>query len=349
MKLGSNDSNKQSNCYIIAEAGVNHNGDINLALQLADEAKKAGADCVKYQTFKAERIITRNAPKAEYQLRVTDAGESQFEMLKSLELDANSYDRLVAHCKDIGIDFLSTPYNHEDADFLEDLGVQAFKIASGQLIELNFLRHVALKNKPLLISTGMATMAEIAEAVETIRATGNEQLIVLQCTTNYPSSLRDANIRAMTTIQNAFKCQVGYSDHVPDDYACYAAVALGAKVIEKHFTLDTSMNGPDHSSSLDPAGFSKLVHGIRAIEMSLGSFIKSPTDAEISNSVGMRRSVATRAQIKKGEVFTLENTGFKRPATGLPPKMLDDILNKKSAVDIHPDTIIQPWMIDWSD
>ncbi|NUQ16643.1 MAG: N-acetylneuraminate synthase family protein, partial [Flavobacteriales bacterium] len=259
--------------YIIAEAGVNHNGSLDLAFRLVDEARAAGADCVKFQTFKAERIVTAAAPKANYQLEVTDRAESQFDMLRKLELDREAFARIQDRCRQAGIDFMSTPYNPEDAELLHGLGVDAFKIASGQLVELPFLRQVARYGRRMIVSTGMADLEEVREAVGAIRDAGNDDLIVLQCNTDYPSRVEDANLRAMLTMRDALQVRVGYSDHVPENHACFAAVALGAEVIEKHFTLDRGMPGPDHGSSLEPVAFRELVAGIRAVERSLGDGI----------------------------------------------------------------------------
>ena len=333
-------------CYIIAEAGVNHNGDVELALELVEKAYEVGADCVKFQTFTAESVITRQAPKARYQLQVTDQQESQFEMLRKLELSQDAYRAILDRCQTLGIQFLSTPYSAQDADFLNELEVPAFKVASGQLVELSFLEHLATFNKPIILSTGMATLAEVYEAVSTIRAF-HEQLFVLQCTTNYPSQLEDANIRAMAAMREALNVAVGYSDHVESNYACYAAVAQGACIIEKHFTLDRTLPGPDHKASLDVAGFSELVSGIRAVEASLGSSVKTPTQAERDNTEGMRRSIVAVRPISKGEVLAASALSFKRPATGLPPRWLKDIVGKKAAKDLSVDEILQLDAIQW--
>jgi N,N'-diacetyllegionaminate synthase len=336
------------NTYIIAEAGVNHNGSIEIALQLVDAAKRAGADCVKFQTFKAEQIVTKSSPKAAYQLEVTDKSENQFDMLKKLELDFDAYQVILQRCTENNIDFLSTPYNKEDADFLFSLGVAGFKIASGQLTELPFLRYVAGKGKKMIISTGMATMAEVFDAVEAIRSTGNNDILVLQCTTNYPSAIEDANLLAMLSIKEACKVNVGYSDHVENNYACFASVALGAEVVEKHFTLDKNMDGPDHSSSLTEAEFKELVSGIRNIERSLGSGLKVPSAKEIQNSFGMKRSLVFLADVAAGAVITEEMIGFKRPSNGLPVNMLNLIIGKTLAKDMYKDEALQYDSIIWS-
>ncbi len=333
--------------YVIAEAGVNHNGRLDLALELVRQAKSTGADCVKFQTFKAAQIVTPEAPKANYQLQVTDPGESQFDMLKKLELQTEDWQKIMALCAELEIQFLSTPYNKEDADLLADLGVDAYKIASGQLVETPFLDYVARKGKPMIISSGMATLAEVYEGVQAIRNAGNEDIILLQCTTNYPSSLEDANVQAMVSMAKAMDVTIGYSDHVPNNYACYAAVALGASLVEKHFTLDCTMEGPDHSSSLDVGGFSELVHGIRSVEASLGSPLKKPTAAEVANTQGMRRSLIALQPLTAGTIIEEKHLGYKRPATGIPPRMLWDVVGKAVRRDIPADVPISFDAIDW--
>ncbi len=335
------------NTYVIAEAGVNHNGSLETAFRLIDAAKESGADCVKFQTFKAEQLVTTTSPKAKYQTIVTDATESQYEMLKKLELDFNDFKVLKDYCAKKNIDFLSTPYNKEDADLLNNLNVSTFKIASGQLTELPFLKYVASKKKTMIISTGMATMAEVFSAVEVIRETGNEDIIALQCTTNYPSAIEDANILAMNSIRHACKVRVGYSDHVQNNYACFAAVALGAELIEKHFTLDKSMVGPDHSSSLNPGEFKELVEGIRNIEKSLGNGIKKPSRAEVENAVGMKRSIVVLKDLTEGTILAEADLGFKRPSTGLAPNFLPLILGKKLKRSMQKDEPLKFDSIEW--
>lgn len=335
------------NVYIIAEAGVNHNGSLEIALQLIDEAKRAGADCVKFQTFKASQITTIHSPKAKYQLEVTDKRETQFEMLKKLELDFSYYEPMLKRCKDLKIDFLSTPYNKEDVDFLNDLGVGGYKIASGQLTELPFLRYVARKQKKIIVSTGMASMEDVVNAVETIRAVGNNDIVVLQCTTNYPSKIEDANLLAMQSIKETCKVPIGYSDHVENNFACFAAVALGAEIVEKHFTLDKTMNGPDHSSSLNPVEFKQLVEGIRNVEKALGTGIKEPSQAEIDNSYGMKRSLVVLYDLEAGTILTENMIGFKRPLNGLPVNMLDNVIGKKLLQDLKKDEPLQNNNIQW--
>jgi len=338
---------RNNKVYIIAEVGVNHNGDVLIARNLIKKAKDCGADCVKFQTFKASQIVTKSSPKAKYQLKVTDTKESQFEMLKKLELDFDAYLDLINYCKEIAIDFLSTPYNIEDLIFLEKLGVNAYKIASGQLTEIPFIKAVAKKGKTILLSTGMGTLSNVFDAVEAIRSEGNNDIIVLQCTTNYPSKIEDANILAMNTIKDACGVRVGYSDHVANNYACYAAVALGAEVIEKHFTLDKNMEGPDHTCSLTPSEFKEMVIGIRNIEISLGSKVKKPSQIEVDNSVGMKRGMVLIKDIQVGTVLKEEHIGFKRPLNGLPINMLHQILGKKVTKTMFIDEVIDYDVIQW--
>ncbi len=330
-------------CFIIAEAGVNHNGDIDMARQLIHEAKRIGADCVKFQTFKAERVVTRSAPKAQYQLQTTDPQQSQVEMLRELELDFAAYRDLLKLAHDLDIVLISTPYNVEDVDFLDELGFPAFKLASIHLVEPYLLQYVARKDKPLLISTGMGTLSEVDAAVRSIRETGNQQFVVLQCTTNYPSRPEDANLRAMPAMRDALDVLVGYSDHTQTDSACIASIALGACVIEKHFTLDTSLPGPDHSSSADPAMFARLIRNIRETEQTLGTGIKIPCAIEQENAVGMRRSIVAKRDIATGETITADMLTFKRPATGLSPMLFDEVVGRVAISDIPTDTLL-----DWA-
>lgn len=329
-------------CFIIAEAGVNHNGNLAMARELVRQAKASGADCVKFQTFKAERVVTAAAPKAAYQLKVTDPAESQFAMLRKLELSEQDHRLLLEECRQQDIVFLSTPYSIEDAELLHELGAPGFKIASGQLVELPFLAAIARFNKPVILSTGMATLEETREAVAALRANGNDQIVVLQCTTNYPSRLADANLRAMAAIASATRAPIGYSDHTEGITTCLAAVALGAVVIEKHFTLDRALPGPDHRCSSEPAEMASLVRGIREIETALGSGIKQPTPAELANLSGMRRSIVAARAIRGGERVSARDFAFKRPATGLPPKRLDELVGRTARVDIPADAQVQP-------
>lgn len=323
--------------YIIAEAGVNHNGSLEMAFQLIEKAKEIGADCVKFQTFKAEQIVTATSPKANYQLKVTDTQESQFDMLKKLELQKEDFKKLKEHCERAGIDFMSTPYNFEDADLLNDIGVSAFKIASGQIAELPFLKYVASFKKKMIVSTGMATMQEVENAVQAMREAGNEDIVILQCNTDYPSKVEDSNLLAMLTMRNELDVKVGYSCHVPENYACFAAVALGAEMIEKHFTLDKKLPGPDHSSSLEPHEFKELIKGIRDIEKALGTGIKKPSESEKKNTYGMRRSLVAKRDIKSGTMIKKEDVAFKRPMNGLSPNYYEELIGTKIHFDLAKD------------
>ena len=324
--------------YIIAEAGVNHNGSLEMALKLIDKASEIGADCIKFQTFKAEQIVTASSPKASYQLKVTDAQESQFDMLKKLELQKEDFKKLKDHCAAKGIDFMSTPYNFEDADLLNDIGVSMFKIASGQVAELPFLKYVAAFKKKMIVSTGMANMQEVKDAVNAMRTAGNDDIVILQCNTDYPSKIEDTNLLAMQTMRNELKVKVGYSCHVPANYACFAAVALGAEMIEKHFTLDKNLPGPDHSCSLEPYEFKELIEGIRSIEKSFGSGIKTPSQSEQKNTYGMRRSLVAKTDMKAGTVLRSEHIAFKRPMNGLSPNYYEQVLGKKLKKDLAKDS-----------
>lgn len=335
---------KSQPVFIIAEVGVNHNGDLELAKKLIREAARCGADCVKFQTFKAERVVLSDAPKAHYQLKTTSVDESQLDMLKSLEMSMDAYVEIIKCCEEEGVLFISTPYNVEDVDFLDELGVSAYKLASIHAAEPWFARYVAKKNKPIILSTGMATMSEVDASVRAIKETGNNDLILLQCTTNYPSKIEDSNLLAMKTMQDAFNLVVGYSDHTDDDTACIVSVALGAKVIEKHFTLDKSLPGPDQTTSANPVEFSVLVKNIRNAELSLGTMIKEPCDIEKINEKGMRRSVVAKCNIDKGVEITDDMIALKRPSSGISPMYLDEILGRKTLTAISKDDLIT-----WSD
>jgi N,N'-diacetyllegionaminate synthase len=327
-------------CFVIAEAGVNHNGDLATAQELVRQARLAGADCVKFQTFKAERVAAGTAPKAAYQLRSTNPAESQFAMLRKLELSEGDHRVLLAQCRDEGIVFLSTPYSVADAELLHALDVPGFKIASGQLIELPFLAALARFNRPVILSTGMATLAEVTEAVATLRRHGNTQLVVLQCTTNYPSRIADTNLRAMMTMAQATGAFTGYSDHTEGITACLAAVALGACVIEKHFTLDRNLPGPDHRCSSEPAELAALVRGIRDVEISLGDGVKRPAETELANLTGVRRSIATARDLPAGHMLGERDLQFLRPASGLPPHDWDRVVGRRTTTALTGGTLL---------
>lgn len=311
--------------HVIAEAGVNHDGDPARARLLVDAAAEAGADCVKFQTFKAERVAVATAPKAAYQLETTDPAESQIAMLRRLELADDALPGLIAHGAARGVAVISTPYNEEDVDLLDSLGVAAFKLASIHLAEPHFLAYTARKGRPLIVSCGMATLAEIDRGLAAIRAAGDPPVVLLQCTTNYPSAPAEANLRTIPAMAAAFGVPVGYSDHTTSDSACLAAVALGAVVIEKHLTLDRSLPGPDHAASQDPAGFRGLVQAIREVEAALGDGIKRPTPSELRNKTNMRRSLVARCAIEAGQPIEPALLTCRRPATGLAPALVDEL------------------------
>lgn len=331
---------KQNSVYIIAEAGVNHNGSTEMALDLIEAAARAGADCVKFQTFKAERVATADAMKLNYQLDTTDTGESQVDMLKKLELPKEVYGDLIKRSEEVGIDLLSTPYNFADVDLLNTLGFPAFKISSSQIVETPFLRYVASSMKPIILSTGMATLQEIERAVKTLREAGNDRLVLLQCTTNYPSKIGDANLMVLSMLAEKLGVHTGYSDHTLGNTCGIAAATLGAKVIEKHFTLDKSLPGPDQSASADPIEMKAFIRAIRDVQLALGDGVKTPTESEIVNSKGMRRSISARLDIASGIIISEDMLDFSRPATGLSPEMWDAVVGSKAVRDIKRGTLI---------
>ena len=324
--------------YIIAEAGVNHNGSIDQALKLVEAAKNSGADCIKFQTFKAEDIVTSTSPKANNQLKETSKKESQQQMLKKHELDQDTFIKIKKFSQEKKIDFLSTPYNFEDVDFLCSLNVKSLKIASGQITELPFIEYVAKKNLTTFISTGMAYLSDILKVIEIFKKENNSKLVILQCTTNYPSNIEDANINVIKTLKGIQGFEVGYSDHVIENYACLAAVSIGVQTIEKHFTLDKTLPGPDHSSSLNPEEFKELVGEIRKIEQALGSYDKFPSLSEAKNIFGMKRSLLYKNTFKKGRVLELSDFAFKRPFDGLSPNEIEYFVGKKLNKDVDKDS-----------
>lgn len=332
-------------CFIIAEAGVNHNGSVSLARRLVDAAAKAGADAVKFQTFKAEKLVTRSAPQAKYQIRNTGKTESQYDMLKRLELSAEAHRKIASYCLKRKIIFLSTPFDEASADLLEEIDVPAFKISSGELTNLPFLEHVAKKGKPMIISTGMATFAEVGKAVDTVRRTGNKHIALLHCVSSYPAEARWANLRAIQTMQKQFDVPVGYSDHVIGNETALAAVALGACVIEKHFTIDRKLPGPDQKLSLEPDELKQLISGIRIVESALGNGIKKPVKAEKPVASLVRRSLVAACDIPKGILLAKKHIAIKRPGTGLPPVMFLSLLGRKTRFFIKQGTLFTRTMI----
>lgn len=329
--------------FIIAEAGVNHNGSLEMALRLVDAAVAAGADAVKFQTFKAEKIIAANAPKANYQKEGTGSDESQLEMVKKLELDENAHIILNRHCQDKGIQFLSTPFDLESIDLLNRLKLEIFKIPSGEITNLPYLRKLGALKKQLILSTGMADLDEIKDALDVLTEFGTalENITVLHCNTEYPTPFEDVNLRAMLTIRNAFPgISMGYSDHTNGIEVSIAAVAMGASVIEKHFTLDRNLPGPDHKASLEPDELKAMVQAIRNIEKALGDGIKRPSPSESKNKPIARKSIVAARSIRKGEAFTVENLMIKRPGTGINPMRWDEVLGQVAQKDYEKDDLI---------
>jgi N,N'-diacetyllegionaminate synthase len=328
---------------IIAEAGVNHNGDLALARKLIDVAAEAGADLVKFQTFSADRLVTRTAAKADYQNRTTDSKESQHEMLRRLELTAEMHKELIAHCAARGIGFFSTGFDIESVDLLVGLGQDRFKIPSGEITNLPYLRHIGRMGKPVILSTGMAEMDEIQAAIDALEAAGTPRanVKVLHCTTEYPTPMVEVNLRAMLSIQKAFGVEVGYSDHTRGIEVAIAAVALGASVIEKHFTLDRNLPGPDHKASLEPEELKAMVVAIRNIELALGDGVKRLTPSEAGNRSVARKSLVASRAIRKGEVFSVENITVKRPGTGISPMRWDIVIDRRAPRDFSHDELIE--------
>ncbi len=338
--------------FVIAEAGVNHNGEEALALQLVDVAKECGADAVKFQTFSADKLVRKGAEKAEYQKRETGEGD-QYAMLKGLEMSEALHHKLVKRCDDIGIEFMSTPFDEDAADFLVSLGMQHIKIPSGEITNHPFLKFLAQKDIPLILSTGMSTLDEINAAVSVIAAERfingfispiEEILTILHCTSNYPADTKDVNLRAMQTIAKSTGLPVGYSDHTLGSAVSTAAVALGAAIIEKHFTIDKNLPGPDHKASLTPFELKELIKQIRDVEYALGSSIKEPTQSELPVRALVRRSLTTVKSLKSGMKISADDVAILRPGTGILPSELTIVLGKKVIRDISSGTTLQ-----WSD
>ena len=345
IRIGSKLVGPGQRCFIIAEAGVNHNGDVARAKALIDAAAESGADAVKFQTFRADRLAAPTAPKAPYQLQTTSREESQLGMLRRLELSEDAHRALMAHCQTRGILFLSTPFDAESADLLERLSVPAFKIASGEATNLPLLAHVAGKGRPMIVSTGMSTMAEVEAAVGAIRRVSGQGLVLLHCVSRYPADPADANLRAMRTMAEAFDVPVGYSDHTPGLTVAVAAVALGACVVEKHVTLDRELPGPDHCSSLEPKELTSLVREIRIAESSFGHGRKEPASSEAEIAAVARKSLVAARTIPAGSRLTEEAIAIKRPGTGLPPAMLGQLIGRTALQEIPEGTVLTQEMI----
>ena len=323
--------------YIIAEAGVNHNGRLDLALQLCDAAKQAGVDAVKFQTWKTELIVSKETEMAEYQKENIGNNESQFDMLKKLELSYDDFDTIKGYCDKIGIQFLSTADESESLDFLCSIGIPFIKLGSGDINNIPYLRYIGSKGMPVIISTGMSTMKDVSLAYETLQEAGAKDITVLHCTTNYPCPMNEVNLNAMLTIKNALKCKVGYSDHTMGIEIPIAAVALGAEVIEKHFTLDRNMEGPDHPASLEPEELKEMVRQIRHIEEALGNGIKAPNESERKISKVVLKSIVAKQNIQKGEILTENNLAIKRTNKGLSAVYWDLIIGTEAKTNYKTD------------
>ena len=326
--------------FIIAEAGVNHNGSIDNAIKLIDEASRCGVDAIKFQTFKAEKLVCKNAQKAEYQINSSDVEENQFDMLKKLELDMDTHKILIEHCSQKNIMFLSTPFDLDSIDELESLGMLIFKIPSGEITNYPYLKKVASLSKPIIISTGISTLGEIEEALDILYENNAEDITVLHCNTEYPTLMEDVNLRAMKTIESAFKVKVGYSDHTNGIEISIAAVTLGASIIEKHFTLDKNMIGPDHKSSLNPVELEQMVKSIRNIELALGDGVKKPSKSELKNKNVVRKSIVADRSIKKGDIILENDITVKRPANGISPMRWNEVIGSIAAKNYEKDEFI---------
>ncbi|GAA4654148.1 N-acetylneuraminate synthase [Anaerocolumna aminovalerica] len=327
--------------YIIAEAGVNHNGDFELAKMMILEGKKAGVDAVKFQTFKAGNLVSSNAKKADYQMKSTDNKESQQDMLKKLELSFREFCLLKEYAAELNIDFISTPFDEESVDFLNSLNMPFWKIPSGEITNLPYLLKIAKTKKPIILSTGMCTLQEIEEALNIFGDYNREDITVLHCNTEYPTPFKDVNLNAMKTLEKKFHVKVGYSDHTQGFEVPVAAVALGAVVIEKHFTLDKNMPGPDHKASLEPDELKEMVKAIRNIETALGNGEKHPSESEKKNIAVARKSIVAKKDIKKGDIFTEENITTKRPGNGISPMEWFRVLGRKAKKDFQKDELIE--------
>lgn len=326
-------------CFIVAEAGVNHNGEVSLARKLIDAAKKAGADAVKFQVFKAEDMVTRTAEKAAYQKKMTGK-EPQYKMLKKLELTESEFKQLANYAKRKNIIFLASAFDRKSVDLLDELNVPAFKIPSGEITNFPLLKHVARKGKPIIMSTGMSNLGEIEDALNTIREEGAKDIVLLHCVSNYPAKVEETNLRAMEALKNTFGLPVGLSDHTVGTTVPIAAAALGTTIIEKHFTLDRKLPGPDHKASLEPDELREMVACIREVEKALGNGIKRPTKNEEAIKKVVRRSIVARTNIPKGTVIVEDMLDLKRPSIGLEPKYLKKVIGKRAKKNIKVDELI---------
>lgn len=345
IKIGDKVIGKGKPCFIIAEAGVNHNGDLKIAKKLVDVAIGAGADAVKFQTFKSENFVTKEAGLASYQEKNIGKKESQQEMLKKLELSYENFEILKNYCDKKGIIFLSTPHSYDAVDFLDNL-VPAFKFGSGELTNIPGLRYAAKKGKPMILGTGMSILEEVKRAVNEIKNTGNKQIIILHCTTNYPTPISEVNLNVLKTMKKELDCIIGYSDHTLGILTSIVAVSMGAKVIEKHFTLDKKLPGPDHKASLDPSELKDLVDEIRKVEQIFGSNEKKPTESEKEIMNLVRKSLVAHVKIPKDSIIKEDMIVIKRPGIGIQPYDIKKVIGKKAKRDINKDEIFQPNMIE---
>lgn len=329
--------------FIIAEAGVNHNGSFKIAKKMVDAAKAAGADAIKFQTFKAENLVSKFAPKAGYQKETTRENESQFNMLKKLELSSGAHKSLINYCRKKNIMFLSSPFDNESIDLLNNLGLKIFKIPSGEITNLPYLRKIGKLKKKIILSTGMSNLKEIKQAlgILTKAGTNKKNITVLHCNTEYPTSFEDVDLNAMLTIKNTFNVNVGYSDHTPGTEVSIAAAALGAIVLEKHFTLDKNMPGPDHKASLNTKELKVMVDAVRNAEKALGNSIKKPSPSEFKNMLIVRKSIVAKRGIEKGEKFNKENITVKRPGFGISPMLWDKVIGKTATRKFDEDELIK--------
>jgi len=328
-------------CFIIAEAGVNHNGDMDVARRLIEAAVEAGADAVKFQTFRAEHLVTRDAPQAEYQRRNVGKVESQYDMLKRLELPEQMHCNLIRQCRDRGIVFLSTPFEEASAELLESLDIPAFKVPSGEITNTLFLEYIARKNRPVILSTGMSTLEEVREAVACIRHAGNQRLALLHCVSNYPAEAGDINLRAMNTMKDEFGLPVGYSDHTDGTEIALAAIALGACIIEKHFTLDRNLPGPDHKASLEPGELAAMVSGIRRVEAALGDGIKQPAASEAGTAAVARKSIVAALDLPSGAILEASMMAIRRPGTGISAARFKQVLGRRLRAPVREGELVR--------
>lgn len=332
---------KKNRTLIIAEAGVNHNGDIQIAKELIDKAYEAGADIVKFQTGLPKNVISIHAQKADYQKENTNNfDESQLEMANKFALNYDSFKQLKDYCEEKGIQFLSTPFDLESIEYLHSIGMKTWKIPSGEITNYPYLKKIASYNEPIIMSTGMCTIDEIKDAVKVLNDNGAVNIKLLHCTTDYPTAFKDVNLNAMKSLKDNFDVEIGYSDHTLGIEIPIAAVAMGATIIEKHFTLDRNMEGPDHKASLEPNELKKMVESIRNIEDAFGDGIKTPTENEIKNRKVARKSIVAKTKIKKGEIFTENNLTTKRPGTGISPMKWDEIIGLEAKKDFEEDELI---------